>query len=244
MNKSFVDRYFKSIVIICVLITISAVGIIIYVKIPNPPPYSIAKTQDSSDLNVRKGILHIYTEATTEKHLFETAKSLSNTYNNYELLYIFFYRDGDPVDYGATVGATTVHNKKAIHININTQADEELMREFVKKEEQEVADIQDEQPQKQLKTKQIAQFMGSNNKQTKKITINTDEFTIKSRLSPDNEYALLIVYLYNSDGTLNKLVTSTTDNSPTESTIYGVGEYYLDIAIANGSYNIRVIEEY
>lgn len=243
MKKPLVHKILKPIMITCTLVTILAVCIILYIKKPNPPPYTIAKTQDNSDSVVRQGEIYVYTEATTEKHLFETAKDLANTYSAHDIIQVSFYRDGDPIDYGVTVGSATVQNKKVERVNIYNQADENDMRESVRKAEEEAITAQEQQGNNQPTNKQIAQFVGSSNKQSKKFTINTDEFTIKSRLSPDNDYGLLIAYLYNSDGTLNNVVANTTDNSPAETTIYGAGEYYLDINVANGKYNIRVTED-
>lgn len=243
--KSFIDKAFKPIIISCAIIVILAIGIVSYIDTPKPPPYTIAKSQDITDHHLKKGILHIYTEATTEKQLFDTAKALANGYKKYkyELIYIWFSRDGDPVDYGSTVGGATVENNKVTWVSINTPEVEESERAILMEIEETAKEEAEKRAQAQPTNKQIAQFTGSASKQTKKFTINSDQFTIKSRLSPDNDYGVLVVYLYNSDGTLNTVVTSTTDKEPVESTYYGSGEYYLDIDVANGKYNVRIVEE-
>lgn len=240
-TKSFIDKAFKPIMVTCLLITVTAFGIVYFIEkvFPSPVPvsYTVAKTEDMSNEHIMQGTIHIYTEAVDENELEVITNEIMKKYNNFQLIHVSFYRLGDPIGYGSTVGSAKIENQKITQLDINTPEIEIEMRK--------IAEIVHTEAMKKTKvaTKQVAQFTGSSSKQTKKFTIKSDQFTIKSRLSPDNDYGILIVSLYNSDGTLNNIVANTTDKSPTESTHYGAGEYYLDISVANGKYNVRVVEE-
>lgn len=98
---------------------------------------------------------------------------------------------------------------------------------------------------KQVKRdKQIARFTGSENKQTKKFTIESDEFDIKWKNSPDDENigGNLGIVLYDTDGNYIDLVANSIAKASEESTFYNGGEYYLDITCSNSEYDIRIIE--
>lgn len=118
MFIKFINKNFKFIMITCFIVTTVSVGILMYLVKPNPPPYTIAKTQDDSKPGLIRGTLYIYTESTTEKHLYDTAKSLSNAYKDYGSLRILFFREGDSIDYGPTVGIATVVNRKISNVTL------------------------------------------------------------------------------------------------------------------------------